>query len=63
MLCSRMLNKILRDVNGTAIVTIDGKMFLKNTIMKEEFLHLQKLGAAATSGDVFSFSSGWWMMR
>ena len=39
MFCLRMLNKILRDVNGTGIVTIDGKMFLTNTIIKEEFLH------------------------
>ena len=36
---SRMLNRILRDVDGTSIVTIDGKMFLTNTIIKEEFLH------------------------
>ena len=36
---SRMLNRILRDVNGTGIVIIDGKMFLKNTIIKEKFLH------------------------
>ena len=36
---SRILNRILRDVNGTSIVTIDDKMFLKNTIIKEKFLH------------------------
>ena len=36
---SRMLNRILRDVDDTGIVTIDGKMFLMNTIIKEEFLH------------------------
>ena len=36
---SRMLNRILRDVNGTGIVTIDSKMLLKNTIIIEEFLH------------------------
>ena len=36
---SRMLNRILRDVNGTGIVTIDGKMLLTNTIIMEEFLH------------------------
>ena len=36
---SRMLNRILRDVYGTGIVTIDSKMFLTNTIIKEEFLH------------------------
>ena len=36
---TRMLNRILRNVDGTGIVTIDGKMFLTNTIIKEEFLH------------------------
>ena len=35
---SRMLNQILRDVDGTGIVTIDGKMLLKNTIIMKEFL-------------------------
>ena len=36
---SKMLNQILRDVNGTGIVTIDSEMFLTNTIIMEEFLH------------------------
>ena len=36
---SRMLNQILRDINGTGIVTIDSKMLLTNTITMEEFLH------------------------
>ena len=36
---SRMLNRILTDVNGTGIVTIDSKMFLTNTIIMEEFLY------------------------
>ena len=36
---SRMLNRILRYINGTGIVTIDSKMFLTNTIIMEEFLH------------------------
>ena len=35
----RMLNRILRDVYGTGIVTVDGKMLLTNTIIMEEFLH------------------------
>ena len=39
MFGSRMLNRILRDLNGTSIVTIDSKMLLKNTIIIEEFLH------------------------
>ena len=37
---SRMLNRILRDVNSIGIVTIDSKMLLTNTIIMEEFLHL-----------------------
>ena len=36
---SRMLNRILRDVDGIGIVTIDGEMLLTNTIVMEEFLH------------------------
>ena len=36
---SRMLNQILRDINGTGIVIIDSKMLLTNTIIMEEFLH------------------------
>ena len=36
---SRMLNWILRDVDGTGIVIVDGKMLLKNTVIMEEFLH------------------------
>ena len=57
MFCLRMLNRILRDVNGTGIVTIDGKMFLTNTIIKKELFHPQKLGAIATDNNVFSLSS------
>ena len=36
---SRMLNQILKDVDGTGIVTINGEMFLTNTIIMEEILH------------------------
>ena len=36
----RILNWILRDVDGTGIVTVDGKMLLTNTIIMEEILHL-----------------------
>ena len=37
---TRILNQILKDVNGTDIVKVDGKMLLTNTIIMEEFLHL-----------------------
>ena len=36
---SRMLNRILKDVDDTGIVTVDGKIFLTNMIIMEEFLH------------------------
>ena len=36
---SRMLNRILRDVNGIGIVIVNSKMLLTNTIIMEEFLH------------------------
>ena len=35
----RMLNQIVRNVDGIGIVTIDGEMLLTNTIIMEEFLH------------------------
>ena len=58
MFSSRILNWIFRDVNGIGIVTINGKMFLTNTIIKEEFLHPQKLSATAIDSNVFSLCSG-----
>ena len=54
----RVLNMIFRDIDGIGIVTIDNKMFLTNTIIKKKFLHSKKLGAAATSSNVFNLSSG-----
>ena len=39
MFGSRMLNWVLRDVDGTGIVTIDSEMFLKNIVIMEKFLH------------------------
>ena len=39
VLSPRILNWFLRDVDGTSIVTIDGKMLLTNTVIMEEFLH------------------------
>ena len=58
MFGSKMLNWVLRDVDGTGIVTVDDKMFLTNTIIIEEFLHPYKLGTTAIGSDVLSFCSG-----
>ena len=30
---------VFRDIDGTGIVTVDGKILLTNTIIKEKFLH------------------------
>ena len=38
MFGSRMLNRILRDVDGTSIVTVDNEMFLTNIVIMEKFL-------------------------
>ena len=55
---SRMLNRNLRDVDGTSIVTVNSKMLLTNTIIMEEFLHLQEFSATASSSDILNFCSG-----
>ena len=36
---SRMLNRVLREGDGTGIVTVDNEMFLTNTVIMEKFLH------------------------
>ena len=36
---SRILNWFFRYVDGTGIVTVDGKMILTNSVIIEEFLH------------------------
>ena len=36
---SRILNRVLMDIDGTGIVTIDSEMLLTNTVIMEEFLH------------------------
>ena len=35
----RMLKQVLRDVDGTGIVTVDSEMFLTNTVNMKKFLH------------------------
>ena len=57
MCSSRVLNEIFRDVNGIGIVTIYGKMFLTNTIIKKKFLHPKELSVVTTCSYVFGLSS------
>ena len=35
----RMLNRVLRDIGGIGIVTVDSEMFLTNTVIMKKFLH------------------------
>ena len=49
-----MLNRVLREVDGTGIVTVDNEMFLTNTVIMEKFLHPYKLGATTIDSDVLS---------
>ena len=34
-----MLNRVLRDVDSTGIVTVDSEMLLTNTVIMDKFLH------------------------
>ena len=36
---SRMLNWVLRDIDGASIVIVDSEMLLTNTVIKDKFLH------------------------
>jgi len=53
MFSSRILNRIFRDIDSTGIVTINGEMFLTNTIIRRSFcIHrswVQQLTAAIYS--------------
>ena len=40
----RMLNRVLRDVNGTGIVTVDSEMFLTNTVIVKKFFASIEVG-------------------
>ena len=40
----RMLNRVLRDVDGTGIVTVDSEMFLTNTVIVKKFFASIEVG-------------------
>ena len=44
MFSSRMLGWIFRDVDGIGIVTVDGKILLTNTIIKEDLFASIEVG-------------------
>ena len=40
----RVLNRVLRDVDGTGIVTVDSEMFLTNTVIVKKFFASIEVG-------------------
>jgi len=57
MLDTRMLNKILGNINCTCVVIVDGHGFISETIVKEKFLHPDQLSATASNSNVLGLSN------
>ena len=58
VLCLRVLNWIVSDLDGAFIVAVEGHMLHVDAIILEDLLHPEKLSAARSSSNVFRFSSG-----
>ena len=58
VLCLRVLNWVVGNLDGTLIVTVERHILQVDTIVLESLLHPQKLSAARSSSNVFGFSSG-----
>ena len=58
VLCLRVLNWIVSNLDGSFIVTVEGHMLHVDAIVLEGLLHPEKLSAARSSSNVFRFSSG-----
>ena len=58
VLCLRVLNWVVGNLDGAFIVAIEWHMLQMDTIVLESLLHPEKLSAARSSSNVFRFSSG-----
>jgi hypothetical protein len=58
VLCLRVLNWIVSNLDGALIVTVEGRLLLVDAIVLESLLHPEKLSATRSSNNVFRFSSG-----
>ena len=58
VLCLRVLNRVVGNLDGTFVVTVKWYLLQMNAIILECLLHPQKLSAARSSSNVFRFSSG-----
>ena len=58
MLCLRVLNWIVGNLDGAFVVTEERDLFQIDAIVLESLLHPEKLSTAGSSSNVFGFSSG-----
>ena len=58
VLCLRVLNWVVSNLDGTLIVAVEWHLLQMDAIILESLLHPQKLSAARSSSNVFRFSSG-----
>ena len=58
VLCLRVLNWVVGNLDGTLIVAVEWHILQVNTIVLESLLHPEKLSAARSSSNVFGFISG-----
>ena len=58
VLCLRVLNWIVGNLEGAFIVAIEWHIFQVDAIILESLLHPEKLSTARSSSNVFRFSSG-----
>ena len=58
VLCLRVLNWVVGNLDGAFIVAVEWHMLQMDTIVLESLLHPEKLSAARSSNNVFRFSSG-----
>ena len=58
VLCLRVLNWVVGNLDGAFIIAVEWHMLQMNAIVLECLLHPQKLSAARSSSNVFRFSSG-----
>ena len=58
VLCLRVLNWVVGNLDGAFIVALEWHMLEMDTIVLERLLHPEKLSAARSSSNVFRFSCG-----
>ena len=57
VLCLRVLNWVVSNLDGTLIVTVERHILHVDAVVLESLFHLQQLSTARTSNNVLSFSS------